>query len=602
MKFSSKHKDREMTFFIKSFNDGLNQETSPAFLPNTALTRCKNMRYILDKNLEGQPVVVMSKRQGTEKLSNTALGSAMKACTYYNAGSQYIVATAAKVYYLDGSYVPVEIGSISGLPTFTEFKGKLIIHDSGVTKAWNGSTSTFETLNCLYENEIIETGNGTIVDFTGTLAHPVVKTSSLTITYTDGTLKTITDNGAGVLTGDVAADTNTINYTTGAYSFRCSGAPDNTTSVYAQYELVDGAPKSKAGFVRASRLYMWGDADNLSRLWYSGANDEDGWDSSSSGGYLDVDPLDGEDLIGCLNYFQSIVAIKENTLHRIDNFPGDSVFRVEPLMKNTGSIAYRTCLSDGLSLTFLSKEGWIGLTSTEEYGDISKSVDLSAKFRANAVKYTNANCYAEYNQIDKQLWMTFYNDTTQFTEIYVINLETGGQLSLYEFAFDHTCYKFVNGEMLIGGSDGHLYRLYAKQRRYKDNAVSYSADTYLRGTMTDWGVGFNRKHNKKIFPHVYGKGGMTATLNIYTDGDYSNVKHTSSLTITGGDVFIYDMQTAPIYDYQTSPIGMENVAERSDFIKKKFNYREVMFELTAIDGAFGADFYGIDFVGAIIGI
>jgi len=74
----------------------------------------------------------------------------------------------------------------------------------------------------------------------------------------------------------VAAGTNTINYATGDWAIKCSGAPDNTTSVYATYEKVAGAPKSKAGFVRSSRLYTWGDADNPSRLSYTGANDEDG--------------------------------------------------------------------------------------------------------------------------------------------------------------------------------------------------------------------------------------------------------------------------------------------------------------------------------------
>lgn len=595
MKFSSRHKDREMTFFMKTFSDGLNQEMSPINLPITALTRCKNMKYAINKSVEGTNTVILKTRQGTEKLSVTALASAMKACTYYIAGSQYIVATATNLYYLNTSYVPVLIGALTSTPTFTEFKGKLIIHDSGTTRAWDGTT--LETLNCLYSNEIIETGDGTTVDFTGTLAHIPIKAGSLTITYTDATLKTITDAGAGVLAGDVAADTNTINYTTGAYSFRCSGAPDNTTSVYAEYELVDGAPKSKAGFVRASRLYMWGDSDNPSRLWYSGPNDEDAWDSSSSGGYLDVDPLDGYDLIGAVNFFQSIVLIKENSLHRLDNFPGDTVFRVEPLITDVGGIAYQTCLNDGSAISFLSKEGWLGLTSTQEYGDISKTFNFSEKFGSRTVRYNNALAYSDYNQIDKQLWLTLFNETTQIPVIYVINMETGGQLSLYEFAFDHTCYKYVNNEMLIGGSDGHLYRLFGKDSRYRDNAVSYSSDTYIRGVMTNWGAPFNRKHNKKIYPHVYGKVGMTATLNIYTDNEYVTPIYTTALSIPGGDAFIFDDgQDVLIYDME-GEIG----AGRVEDIHKKFNYHEVMFEVTNITGALGAEFFGIDFAGPILG-
>ena len=48
-------------------------------------------------------------------------------------------------------------------------------------------------------------------------------------------------------------------------------------------------------------------------------------------------------------------------------------------------------------------------------------------------------------------------------------------------------------------------------------------------------------------------------------------------------------------------ISYEPIAERDDKIDKKFNYRELMFELTNIDGPQGAEFYGVDFAGAIIG-
>jgi hypothetical protein len=323
-KFDSKHGKREQTFFMRTFSDGLCLETSPVNLPPTALTKCKNMRYVLDKSPDGQPIVALSKRQGTEKLSSTALASAVTACFYYVAGAQYIVAKSTHLYYLDGTYVPVEIGDLTGttIPTFTEFKGLLIIHDGGVTRSWNGTT--LATLGGVHHDEIIGTGDnfGTVV-YTGTLLNPPITAHTTTIVYTDSTGKTITDAVDNTLGGDIAADTNTINYTTGTYAFKCSGSPDNTTSIYATYTTTAGAPKSKAGFVRASRLYMWGDSDNPSRLWYSAPNDQDSWD-----GYLDVDPLDGGSIIGCLNYFQSIIVIKTSRIYRVDNFPGDSTFAV----------------------------------------------------------------------------------------------------------------------------------------------------------------------------------------------------------------------------------------------------------------------------------
>ena len=409
----------------------------------------------------------------------------------------------------------------------------------------------------------------------------------------------VDSTGYTTYTSGGTASSNAIQYSSGKYLFTCSGAPDNTTTVYATYEKVDGAPKSKAGTVRAAKLYLWGDSDNPSRMWYSSANDEDAWDHSTSGGYLDVDPLDGYDLTGCLNFYQSLVLIKENSLHRLDNFPGDSTFRVEPLMDDLGSVAYRTTMNDGALISFLSNEGWIGMSSTERFGDIMKATDLDEKFRSKATRYANSSAYSEYNQLDKQLWLTLYDsdNSAYLPEIYVINIQTGGQLSLYEFAFGHSSYKYVNGEMLIGGTDGHLYRLYKSDSQFKDNYVSYADETYIRSAMTDWGLAFNRKHNKKIHPRVYGKAGMTATLELYKDGDYTSF-YSTSITLPSGDLYIYDDgQDAFIYDCD-GEIGETGSVE---VIKKKFNYDEIMFGLTDIEGAVGGEFYGIDFISAVIG-
>jgi len=598
--FSTRHPNRTKDFFMKTFSDGLNQEISPNFLPITALTRCKNIRYFAAKAVDGSPLVQLQMRQGTEAISTVALGSAVTSCTYYINDAHYIVATNAKAYELDDSFEPAEIGTVEGRCTYTEFHDKLIIHDGAVTKAWNGTA--FETLNCLYEDEVLGTGNNSTTQFTGTLAHIPVKAASLTITYTDaGLTKTITSTAGGALEGDVdAGGANTINFTTGEYDFTCSGAPDNTTSIYATYELVGGAPKSKAGFVRASRLYMWGDPDNPSRLWYSGPNDEDGWDTSSSGGYLDVDKDDGYSIIGAISFFDIIIVIKGNTLYQIPDFPGDSTFRVRPLMQNTGAIAYQTINTDGKMVTFLSKQGWMAVSASDLYGNIAKAADLSASFRANAVQYADPDCFSEFNQNDNQLWMTLYNGDVQGDVIYVINLETGGQLSLYEFEFAHSCYKFVNGEMLIGGTDGHLYRLMPKGTNYTDNGTSYSANTYFRGVMTDWGIALNRKHNKKLYLHCYGPTRMTATFNIYTDGDYATPIYTAAISTVGGAILIWAMQSTDIYD-MTTQIGAESVSDSSVAIHKKFNYRQVMVEVTDIAGNSGAEFFGVDFSGAILG-
>jgi hypothetical protein len=669
--WGTRHPKREQTFPIRSFQDGLNQDLSAQFLPVTALTKCMNMKYVMSQTGDGNSVVALKIRQGTEKISTSALPSAadVQACTYYIAQAKYILATASKLYYLNSSGVPVEIGDIEGIPTFTEFHGKLIIHDGGHTKAWNGTT--FEHLNDFITDELLATAGGVLTEFSGTLGHVPVEPSTITIDYTDTTAKAITDDGNGRLTGDVAtgmeqvitgasngnpcvitlaahgystgdvisiqdvegmtelnnrsfvitdsgggaflldgvnslgyapyttggtASSNAIRYSDGKYTFTCSGAPDSTTTVTATYENDEGAPKSKAGLVRASRLYTWGDPDNPSRLSYTAPNDEDAWDSSSSGGDLDVNPLDGYSLISVLNFFQSLLIFKESGAYRLDNFPGDTTFRVEPLIQEISCNAYLATLNEGNIISFVSDDGWMAMAPSEKYGDIQKTEVLSHAFSGLAKKYANANAVSEYNQQDNQFWINLHNGTDYLNYIHVINMDTGGQLSQYKFAFGHSCFKYVNGEMLIGGTDGNLYRLLKSGTRFRDNAVSYSADTYIQGTMTNFLVPKNRKHNKYINVFIDGGCGAEATLNIYTNNDFDTVIYTTTIPVPMGNILAYDMSGVYAYDL-TTPV----FEGRLETIHKKFNYHELMFELTNINGSLGAQFNGFDFSGAVIG-
>ncbi len=682
---STKHPKRERRLSFDNFRDGLTEEVGSTFMTPRELTRCKNLMYVRSRDVDGDPKVTMKVRQGTEKISNTALPGAadVLAETYYLNQSQYIVATDAKVYYLDGSFDPVEIGALDGLPTFTEFNSKLIIHDGGITKSWDGTT--FDKLNNLFNDESIGIGDNAETEFTGTVDNPAVEASSISsITFTDGgSTKTIIDNGVGRLTGNVdsswtstvsgavdngsgliritdvghpfstsdevniaavvgtteanstfanptwtitkiGVDTydlqgstfanaytsggtsslNTIIYSTGAYVFKCDGAPDNATSILIDYEEAEGGPKSKAGFVRADRLYCLNDPDNPERIWYSQGNDEDAWNSTSGGGYIAVDKGDGGTLEGAVNLFQSILLLKSAKINRLDNFPGDTTFRAEPWVDNIGTVAYRTIVYDGNFISFLSPSGWTAFKATEIYGDIFKEIPLSERFRHRALRYANSGAYSAYNQIDNQLWLQLYDSdaSAYLSHIYVMNLETGGQISHYEFMFGSTSFNFVNNEMLIGGADGHLYRLFGKDTsvssRYKDNGVSYASKTTLRGAMTNWELPNNKKHNKKINVNINARVGMTATLNVLRNKN-SGSYFSTSFSIYGGDGLIYD-HGKDVYIADLTDVYI--YSETSDFkLKKRFNYEEVQFELTDIEGVLGAEIYGVDFISAIIG-
>jgi hypothetical protein len=502
--FSTKHTKREHTLSFDSFHGGYNEERGATNLSKDELSECKNLKYVKKPNDQGREVVSLKKRHGTVRISNTAHSNSygvgrIYACTYYKEKSQYIICGIDdgwfKLYYLDTNGDPVEIGNVWTAPTFTEFNGKLIIHDGDATKAWDGAN--YYILPRSFYDELLATGDNAETEFTGTLTHTPVSelghigaSVALSITFTDGTAKTITDDGAGQLIGSVGttwiktitdivdspttpgifrvtanahafsdgdeiniqgvvgtggltaavnntltnptwtvmndetntfdltgstfagvytsgglASKNTINYATGVYNFKCSGAPDSATLVEIDYEENNNGEESGGGLIRKSRLYMWGCPEHWSRLYYTAVNDEVGVDSSAGGGYVDIDPGDGDKLIGAINFETSLLLFKENSLHRMDDYPGDATFKVEKLTDDLGCVSGRTIHFEGGIVSFLSEEGWVAMHPSQRYGDIQKGVPLSKAFNTNARKYANETASVIYNSIDRELWL-----------------------------------------------------------------------------------------------------------------------------------------------------------------------------------------------------
>ena len=401
--FSTKHKNREKTFSFNSFHGGYNEERSASFLNRNELSSCKNMRYVKSSSDEGEQRVVLKKRPGTVRITGGAVDGAIQRCFYYKNKSKYIVYSYPTLYYLAGG-TPTSIGNLYSFPNFTEFNSKLIIHDSGRTKYWDGTT--FDTINVYHTDELLATGDDAEDDFAGTLDHIPVEPDTVSITFTGTSVAlTITDDGEGALVGDVnAGGTNTINYTTGAYDFKTSEAPDDATLVEIDYEQADSAPRSSAGLVRKSRIYTWGDYTNPSRLTYSAVNDEKSTETSSGGGYVDIDPDDGDQIMGAINFQTSMLVFKESSLHRIDDYPGDDTFKVEKLTDDLGCMAKNTIKFEGSVVSFLSNEGWVAMSPSDRYGDIQKGISMSEAFKTKAANSTYYS-YSEYNPGDKQLWL-----------------------------------------------------------------------------------------------------------------------------------------------------------------------------------------------------
>ena len=165
--------------------------------------------------------------------------------------------------------------------------------------------------------------------------------------------------------------------------------------------------------------------------------------------------------------------------------------------------------------------------------------------------------------------------------VYVVNLDAGGQLSLYEFEFGHSCFAYVNGQVLIGGADGHLYELDGNNTVFTDGGTDFGDNCYMRTSSEDWDLPSNWKHNKAIVLKMTGDTNTTANLKIYKNDNFVDAT-TIPITFSEsawGEIFEYS--ALEIYDANVD-IGM--TSETIQNKKKKFNYRTVMLGVENIVG------------------
>lgn len=101
-------------------------------------------------------------------------------------------------------------------------------------------------------SEVLDTGDGSTTDFSGTLAFKAggSKRTCFSITATDG-VETFTDDFNGTLTGDQGG-TGTINYATGAISLSFNTAVANSTNVLVDYQWEDSTNGGIADFTESA--------------------------------------------------------------------------------------------------------------------------------------------------------------------------------------------------------------------------------------------------------------------------------------------------------------------------------------------------------------
>jgi len=618
-------------FTLDDFREGLVTDAPATALPEKAVRDIMNLRYIPTTKYEPKTQayerrVILAPRYGASIISNTALTKdrVIKSAIYvpFSSGSAPCYVACAfespdiyTLWYYDADGDPQLIGFLDGEATFTIFNDKLIISDSGVTSYWDGTT--YAELDNVYVDQAIETGDGAEDEFTGTFLNPPVDVSSITITYTSGGVtKTITDDGAGALIGDVVADTNTIIYATGVYSFKCSDIPDNATSILATYTTK--APISTLCLVRPDRLWLIGDTDDRDKIWYSGSiaysNCVNTWNSQGifasggtsenyGGGYERVAPEDGADLNTFCMFFNRMFMYKNQDYYRsrfdqygvIDSaISAEGEGGIQGAHYSIGCSLLRGVKTAADTMLVVTPHGLIDIKAVEaSFGDLAKANVSAGKVNTKMIDDYSATAYCDYNPVDNELWIQF--DDNNYILIYDNELKTFGK---YHFMFDETSFNWCpwSGRMLIGGTDGHLY--YYDRATYKDNDVqfipyvetaytSFNLDLYMKDAL-EWVVLGECDYGLKFDIDMYWDEAYSSPYNFEISSPWSEFITVDDLT---------DMQVNDL-DFFT----FDDKPERDKHYHNLF-FQKLMIKIT-FTGFLHTDAYfkGIKFLGEVLPI
>jgi len=626
---------KQRRFGFNNFSAGYVSEPPATALPKNAVSDILNMRYIsaaiFDYNV-GQMIAgaIVAPRPGCSKITNTALPDSRECVAAYyfpysgGNGPCYVLAgynsgetNPYRLYYLDGSDNPQLIDNLDGSPTFTTFNSNLIVSDGGVTKYWDG-TNFGQLVNypfADYSNESIGSGNGTTVSFSGTLTASACTAKTLLLTYTiGGDTFNAADDGAGIITGPSVSGT--ITYTTGAWAITFTEAPDNTTTVYASYGVRGTAstgPKSTICLKRQDRLWLIGDSDNPSRLWWSGsiilADAINIWNSNGAfstggssatlgGGYQDIAKDDGTDLISATMFFDRLFLFKEETYYSVRfNADGliDTTYGVEPRLWNIGCNSARSAVATQDTMLVLAKEGLMDIKAVEaSFGDLLTSNVSKDRVNNIILKELSSAAYAEPYPYDNQYWLQL--DGLDYILVYDNKLKIWTR---YSFVFDWAGFNWCpeNGEMLIGGDNGHLYKM--ASTAFKDDATRPTV--YVQTAFSD--LGFPLFNKDLIQWSILGETdfGCKFNLKFYINRSYTEVLDTDFTLAMSDSIALDDLGDVLINDLDE--LILNNIPGTMEHLKYYHNlfFKELMIKITIENHASPQTYLrGIEFLGELL--
>ncbi len=147
--------------------------------------------------------------------------------------------------------------------------------------------------------------------------------------------------------------------------------------------LLGSPPVGRGAVFHVNRLWVWGTVANPSRITYSSSTDIEDWTVSDSGS-MDLDPEDGDIIIGAVSYKNSLIVFKgpnKGSIHIISG-TGVSTFARNVLVRGIPLQSPNAVVPVGDDLLFMSDRGIHSLGATQQYGNFVQA-DLTRFLRGH---------------------------------------------------------------------------------------------------------------------------------------------------------------------------------------------------------------------------
>lgn len=292
-------------------------------------------------------------------------------------------------------------------------------------------------------------------------------------------------------------------------------------------------------------LFIAGDPDNPSRLYYSGGGDKiNDFTISNGGGFIDVSKNDGQSITGLIVFKDSLIVFKRNSIYKF-GFSTSGLPQMELINPAIGAVAPRSIIAVENDILFASDRGIFSLGNAQGFAfDVLRTNELSSPVRSNyqAINPTYLDnisaVYATKNNTNLAIFSYTPSGSTTNSEALILDVERGGWY----------VWTNVNANCWLQyrDSDGVQHVLYG------DDSSGYVKEALVSGSTEDFGSAISSTFRLagesfkgdgaqyltlKDVDLVLRKPQGTATMNILRDGvkeEYTAPITTVSPTINFG--------------------------------------------------------------------